>query len=868
MPPTASFSVDVEVGSAPFIVNFSNDSEGPTDSAKWDFGDGTSSVEMAPSHRYTLAGTHMVRLTVAGPGGSDTNVRPVIVNPGPVANLVISPSIAAVAADKATFFRAVPQDEFGNSVVESVSWSSSGEGGSIDPDGLFNAGPLIGEFIDTVTATLQLESGELTATASVTVSPGPLATVAVVPGEIGLEIGSTHKFTFVAKDEFGNEITDALSSWSVSPGVGEVDSGGVITAGSTAGFYVDGVRVEIVRQTERAAGTADVTVSPDSLASIIVAPLQASINQGKSQSFTATGFDQYDNAISGLAFLWESSGGRISQTGFYTAIQPFGLHTVTASASFKDSRRSGTATVQAGGRPGGNIRMSAYADVQSWDPVGSLSLSSVQAYSQLYNQLVQFSTAATDQVVCDLCESWEVTDGGKTYRFKLREGIKWIDGNDLTAEDVVFSMERYMRSGAVGRSGLFRNYLLSADAGGVRLINSRTLEFQLQFSSTAFLKFLALDYTKVLPKHLLEIGVDLFDPQVVIAAKSGSGPFVLDEYQRGNFYKVSKNPDYFKSGRPFFDSIDHFIITDTGTLIASLRAGQIDLSNGGFTNLTTAQSRALENDTNGRIKAVPVSPSADWGLMLNVKKAPFNNPKVREAIQLAIDYQKWNDQVFDGTSGIGCPLMGLAHTFEECSQWPGLRPKNGPGGAEDVARAKQLMADAGFANGFTTKYAVRQVGTYPDQCAVIKETLKNTLGIVGEMTIYPSAAGYNLFGTSRASGSEGDWEMACQGEGQVVLDVDGIMGGVYLKGATRNYTDWSNSQVDAWHQLQKIETDPARRREIQKEMELFLFTQQDNHWITLGWGVLWWIISEDIRGFNAPQTVQTHFKHEDLWIDR
>jgi hypothetical protein len=47
-----------------------------------------------------------------------------------------------------------------------------------------------------------------------------------------------------------------------------------------------------------------------------------------------------------------------------------------------------------------------------------------------------------------------------------------------------------------------------------------------------------------------------------------------------------------------------------------------------------------------------------------------------------------------------------------------------------------------------------------------------------------------------------------------------------------------------------------------------LFSQQDNHWITTGWGVLQWMIGEDIRGFNAPETVQTHFKHEDLWLDR
>ena len=518
---------------------------------------------------------------------------------------------------------------------------------------------------------------------------------------------------------------------------------------------------------------------------------------------------------------------------------------------------------------GGVARMSAYADTKDWDPKGSSSLSSIQSYSQLYNQIVQMDTTDTSLVVCDLCESWEIANDGQKFTFKIRDGIKWIDGSDLDADDVTFSMLRYGDlDGPTGRSGLWRNYTLDAKNGGVNQIDDLTVEFNLQFASGAFMKFLAVDYVKVLPKEALESGLDLNLAETIIDNNLGSGPFVLDEYQRGNFYKVSKNDNYFKDGRPFFDGIDHFIITDTGTLIAQMKAGQLDMSNGGFTNLSPTQAFELEADTNGAMRPVAVSPSADWGLMMNVKKAPFNDARVREAIQLAIDYQQFNDLVYDNTLGVPCPLMGLAHTFEECAQWPGLRPKDGPGGAEDLAKAKALMVEAGFPDGFKTKYDVRQVGQYPDQCAVIKEQLKAALGIDGEITTYPSAAGYTVFGTSREEGSEGDWELACQGEGQVVLDIDGVMGGVYLKGGTRNYTDWSNPQVNAWFEDQKSETDPAARREITKELENFLFSQQDNHWITLGWGVLQWIISEDIRGFNAPETVQTHFKHEDLWLDR
>ena len=548
---------------------------------------------------------------------------------------------------------------------------------------------------------------------------------------------------------------------------------------------------------------------------------------------------------------------------------PSGAVPTAVPARVTSAQATQAPVVATSGQYGGVARMSAYADTKDWDPRGSSSLSSIQAVSQLYNQLVQMDTTDTSQIVCDLCDSWEITNGGATFTFKIRDGIKWIDGDDLTAEDIHYSMLRYGDlDGPTGRSGLWRNYTLESKDGGVNLIDNETLEFNLQFASGAFMRFLAVDYVKTLPKKALEIGLDLNQAETIIDNQLGSGPFVLDEYQRGNFYKVSKNENYFKDGRPFFDGIDHFIITDTGTLLAQFKAGQLDMSNGGFTNLAPTQAFELEKDTNGDFRPEAVSPSADWGLMMNVKKAPFNDARVREAIQLAIDYQQWNDLVYDNTSGVGCPLMGMAHSFEECLTWPGLRPKDGPGGADDIARAKALMAEAGYPDGFKTRYDVRAVGTYPDQCTVVKENLKSVLGIDGEMTTYPSAAGYAFFGTSRSPDSDGDWELACQGEGQVVLDVDGIMGGVYLKGATRNYTDWENAEVNAWFDAQKQEPDPAKRIEINKEMETFLFTQQDNHWVTLGWGILQWIIGPDIRGFNAPETVQTHFKHEDLWLDR
>ena len=527
--------------------------------------------------------------------------------------------------------------------------------------------------------------------------------------------------------------------------------------------------------------------------------------------------------------------------------------------------------------------MSAYADTKDWDPLGSASLSSVISYSQLYNQLVQYNTVDTAQVEGDLAENWQISADGQTYTFNLREGMTWNDGAPITADDVVFSFLRYGNPcNPTGRSGLWRQYTVDLEvvdrSGGdctltnaddlIRKIDESTVEFSLKFSSGAFIKFMAVDYVKVLPKHLLEQGIDLNLPENIIKHQSGSGPFVLEEYSSGNFYFVNRNTTYFKTGKPYFDRIEHYIIPDTGTLTSQIESGNIDMTNGGFSNLTPREYLEIEQRTEGEYVSHEYPPSGNWGLMMNVKREPFSDHRVRRAIHLAVDRDDINEKIWDGTNGIACPLAGMAHDFTVCQTWPGIRSKDTPEGQEDLAEAKRLLAEAGYPDGFEVTYTARQAAGYPEQCQVIKQQLSKALGITGEIETYPSAAGYAIYGTSRAVDAEGDWEIACQGEGMVVLDPDALFGGVYIPGATRNYTDWSNPRVLDWFEAQKVEQNPERRREINKEAELYLISYEDNHWVNLGWARLFWLVHRDIKGFHPPTTVQYLFKYEDYWLDR
>lgn len=542
-----------------------------------------------------------------------------------------------------------------------------------------------------------------------------------------------------------------------------------------------------------------------------------------------------------------------------------------------------------GGDPkyGGTLRMSAYYDPGGWSPLHSPGLASVAAYSQLYNQLVQYDAPDVNAITGDLAESWEVSSDGRSVTFRLRDGMQWNDGTAITAEDVTATFINYANPCKTSESWMWRNYAVKLEVvdqdGGdctptnamsvLRAFGPLTVQFYLQSRWDTFLKFLAIDNMKVLPAHLLRAGVNLDDASALTEYNSGSGPYVLEEYRARNFYKVNRNRNYFKDGRPYVDRIEHYIFTgeERARLIATFAAGNLDMTNSGLSSLSPRQYYALEEDSNGAYLTHPVAAGANWGLMINVKEGfqPWDDVRIRLAVNLAIDRQEIDERVFGNSGGSYCPLLGLAHANEECNSWPGIRPKDSAGGREDLSEARRLMAESGYPDGIhQIRYTAPGHRSHLNLCWAVGQQLEDTLGIIGYIAMLPGAAGYDKYGTSRAEGSARDWDISCQSAGLVIFDADAVYSSVYLKGGARNYTNWSNAQIDDWFAAQQAEPDLGKRREINKEAELWLNDFSDNHWVTLQLGRFFWLVHRDVKGFNAPSTIYHRLKHEDLWLDR
>ena len=265
-----------------------------------------------------------------------------ISSPGTLSAISISPNPQTLATNGTQQFTAVGADFSGANVAVNPTWSVVSGGGTISTTGVFTAAAVPGTFANTVKAT----SGGMTATATVIVTTGPLASILISPNPQSLVVGGIQQFTAVGKDTNGNAVA-VTPTWSVVAGGGTIDSvSGRFTAGNTPGTYANTVKA--TSGTISATATVTVTATPPApppLQTIIVTPNPDTTQIGATQQFTATGRDGNGNQVS-FTPTWTvvNGGGTIdSTTGRFTAGSVAGTFTNTVKAT--SGTISGTATV-------------------------------------------------------------------------------------------------------------------------------------------------------------------------------------------------------------------------------------------------------------------------------------------------------------------------------------------------------------------------------------------------------------------------------------------------------------------------------------------------------------------------------------------
>jgi peptide/nickel transport system substrate-binding protein len=260
---------------------------------------------------------------------------------------------------------------------------------------------------------------------------------------------------------------------------------------------------------------------------------------------------------------------------------------------------------------GGVLRVAFSADPAGFDPaVGPSGMSHV-VIEQVYSTLMSLDPDAVPYP--DLAESYEMSEDGLSYTFKLRQGVKFHDGSDLTAEDVKFTFDR-LRAPDSGYS-----YASQVETiADVTVVDPYTVTFTLSEPTGPFLTYMAFPGSSIVPRALVEAGHDLNAQPV------GSGPFKFVSYQPRSMVTFEKNPDYYEAGKPYVDGLEFHLIPDVTALTNAVLSGTVD-----FSNEIPPKDWATVSATPG-IVGQTLEGSRYYWLLMNNTVAPFDNPKVRQ----------------------------------------------------------------------------------------------------------------------------------------------------------------------------------------------------------------------------------------------
>ena len=317
------------------------------------------------------------------------------------------------------------------------------------------------------------------------------------------------------------------------------------------------------------------------------------------------------------------------------------------------------------------LRVAANTPVRSLDPA-KYSLGAIEYnYSLLvYSRLTYFDDKLN--VIPDLAESWESSPDQKVWTFHLRKGVKFHNGREVEAQDVI---DVYKRIADPANGSLILASIKIA--AKIEALDKYTVRFTLSIPYSAWPAITASFQAAILPR-------DGFD--TITTKPIGSGPYKFVSYDPNGSMILRKNPDYFEPGLPKIDRIEFRIIPDFSTAVAALERGELDIVWG-------LPPEYMDKLANSKVAKVSEVPTGTWMMFgMNEQIPPFENPKVRQAIFKLVDKPTVTDvALFGHGTPTNTPLPPF-HPFYD---------KAIPIQKADPEGAKKLLAEAGFSKGLT-----------------------------------------------------------------------------------------------------------------------------------------------------------------------
>lgn len=345
---------------------------------------------------------------------------------------------------------------------------------------------------------------------------------------------------------------------------------------------------------------------------------------------------------------------------------------------------------------GGTLRYGTVTEVTSLDPhvyAGSAWRVLIEA---IYSPLVGYDVRG--RVAPRLAERWEQPNP-KTILFHLRDGATFHDGSAVTAEDVKFSLDRIIdeKTAATLRANLV--------GATVTIVDAKTIRVEKPEPDATLLTVLALPEAAIVSRKWIESGAN------VKASTNGTGPFMLKQYEPLVRALLEKNPSYFVAGEPYLNAVEVRMIKSDDARVNALRSGSLDM----IDFVPWKDINMLSRQPNFKVDS---SGGAFMNIWFNATRKPFDDPRVRQAIAYAIDRNAISTAAF---FGYGSPIFGPPTPSDSP-----FYNKNLDGRFKrDVAKARQLLTQAGHADGLQMELIVWQgTAIYTTTAQIVQANLK------------------------------------------------------------------------------------------------------------------------------------------------
>ena len=507
-------------------------------------------------------------------------------------------------------------------------------------------------------------------------------------------------------------------------------------------------------------------------------------------------------------------------------------------------------------KPGGILRMYTLDSPASMSILEETTVFAQRPVMGVFNNLVMFDQHekqnSLQSIVPDLATGWSWNEDRTELTFPLRRGVKWHDGEPLTAKDVQSTWDLLTGKSSEKlrinpRKAWYRNLEEVTPNGDYEVT------FRLKRPQPSFIVLLASGFSAVYPCHV--------PARDMRAHPIGTGPFKFVEFKPNESIKLARNPDYWNEGRPYLDGIEYTIIRNLSTAVLAFIGGKVDMT--WPYSLRVPLLKDIRSQVPQAIcELAPNNVSSN--LIVNRDAPPFQNPDLRRAMAMSLDRKAFIDIniLSDGQGDIGGvmqpPPEGIWGMPPDILQ---TLPGYNPDVAKSRAEARNIMEQLGYGpdNRLKIKVSTRNTPFYRDPAVILIDQLKEVY-IDGELEMVDTTNWYPKV-------MRKDYTVGLNLTGNALDDPDQNFYENYACGAEGNYNGYCNPEVDKLIDRQSAETDQGKRKQLVWEIErklaedgarpIIFYDRRDTCWQLY------------VKGLTIMvNSVFSGARMEDVWLDK